>query len=311
MKYEIKNILVPTDFSDCANNALKVAIGMAKRHNATLHLLHSVEPIYFGRTYNVLGSMVDLQSTMVNIGTTNLLVHEQKIVSVQGINVNTFCAVGSVSSIVDNYVIEHNIDLVVMGTHGANGFKEFFAGSNTYDVIKSATCPVLSIPQSFDKTGFNSILFPIRAVDGVIEKYDYIKPIVEKNDAVIHILGVAFENDMQERYAVNVDFDTVKKAINHDATYMTYEAVQSTDIADTILAVANKRNDDLMIINATLDKKWYQFFKGNYTQKIINHSKIPVLSVKPELTPVLVEIVQQYAVAQASSYAPLTIQPIY
>lgn len=44
MNYQIKNILVPIDFSEPVNNALEVAIAMANRHNADIHLLHVVHP---------------------------------------------------------------------------------------------------------------------------------------------------------------------------------------------------------------------------------------------------------------------------
>ena len=96
--------------------------------------------------------------------------------------------------------------------------------------------------------------------------------------------------------------------IQNNNNPITCEVINCEDIAQKILEIAEKRMDDLMIINATLDKKWYQFFKGNFTQKIVNHSKIPVLSVKPELTPDLIKTLSQ-RFASEPNYFPLNLQP--
>lgn len=285
MNYEIKNILVPTDFSDSANNALRVAVGMAERQNATLHLLHVIEPIYLNRTYNVIGTIVNLHHEMLKESLSNLEQQRRKIVTLNPVNIEIFSEIGNVNNIVNTYVNEHHINLVIMGTHGSSGSKEFFSGSNTYSVIKTVNCPVLSIPQDFDEVGFTYILYPLRNTTGVVEKYDYIKPIIEKNNAKVHLLGIAAENDNEDKYLISKKIKAVRDAILHNNEYISYEIIQTNAVAETILSIAHDRMEDLLVINATLDKKWYQYFRGTYTQKIINHSKIPVLSIKPELTP--------------------------
>ncbi|NJO24532.1 MAG: universal stress protein [Bacteroidia bacterium] len=143
-----------------------------------------------------------------------------------------------------------------------------------------------------------------------MEKYDYIKPIVEKNDAKIHLLGVAQLHDEYEISNLTNKLRAVREAILHNNEYISYETHQCENIAAKILEVAHTRNDDIMIINATLDKAWYKFFGGSYTQQIVNHSKIPVLSVKPSLTPELLKQRKQYFAAEAQHYCPLTMQPL-
>ncbi len=103
-----------------------------------------------------------------------------------------------------------------MGTHGNSGVKDYFMGTNTYEVIKQSACPVLSIPASFDEVGFTSILYPVRNVEGVVEKYDYVKPIVEKNDASLHILGVSHEGEMEDLFLLSKKVTSVMDAIQHN-----------------------------------------------------------------------------------------------
>ncbi|MEO6672681.1 MAG: universal stress protein [Ginsengibacter sp.] len=309
MTYEIRNILVPTDFSETANNALRVAVGMAMRQHANIYLMHVVESANVGITpdgYGLLGTleMPDLDKA------ADLLRKQQQQISVtnKDLPVKTVLDTGSVSNCINKCIQENDVNLVIMGSHGSSGVKDYFMGANTYEVIKQAACPVLSIPASFDEVGFSSILYPVRNVEGVVEKYDYIKPIVEQNDASLHILGVSHEVEMEDLFLLSKKVEAVIEAIPHDKNYITCEIINCWDIAQKILEVAEKRMDDLMIINATLDKKWYQFFKGTFTQKIVNHSKIPVLSVKPELTPDLIKTVSQ-RFASEPNYFPLNLQP--
>ncbi len=310
MTYEIKNILVPTDFSEIANNAVRVAIGMALRQKANLHLLHAVESAYIGITPDGSGIMGSLEMPDLENASILLVRQMQHITDIhKNLSVKILLDTGAVSQCVNKYIQEQNIDLVVMGAHGTSGVKEYFMGTNTYEVIKQASCPVLSIPASFDEVGFNSILYPVRNIEGVIEKYDYIKPIVEKNDSAVHILGVCNEKDMEDVFLLSKKVTSVMDIIRHSKSHVTCDVINCEDLAEKILEVAENRMDDLIIINATLDKKWYQFFKGTYTQKIVNHSKIPVLSIKPKLTPELIKMVNK-RIASEPSYFPLKLQPL-
>ncbi len=310
MNYQIKNILVPIDFSEAANNALEVALAMANRHKSELHLLHVVQPQLYVDPTGMHGAIPGIEQTLINDAKENIKKHKESILKNSRLVVNTHVEMGTVAICISNYVLNNQKDLVVMGTHGTSGWNEFFLGSNAMATIKECSCPVLTIPPSFKKRTFDSILYPIRNVDGVVEKYDYIKPIVEKNDAKIHLLGVAQLNDEYEVSILTNKLKAVREAILHNNEYISYETHQCENIAKKILEVAHKRNDDIMIINATLDKTWYKFFSGSYTQQIVNHSKIPVLSVKPSLTPELIKQRELFFVSEAQYYCPLTMLPL-
>ncbi|MEP7236527.1 MAG: universal stress protein [Ferruginibacter sp.] len=304
MSYVIKNIIVPIDFSETANNALEVALAMAKRHNAEIHLVHVVQPQLNVDPTGMHGAVPALQDILLEDANKNINRHKAAIQQNNHLVVNTLVETGSVAICVSKYVLNNQKDLVVMGTHGVSGWNEFFLGSNAMATIKECSCPVLTIPPSFKKRTFDSILYPIRNVEGVVEKYDYVKPIIEKNDAKIHLLGVAQLNDEYEVNMLSNKLKAVREAILHNNEYISYETNQSANIAAKILEVAHERNDDVMIINATLDKAWYKFFAGSYTQQIVNHSKIPVLSVKPALTPELIKQRINHFITEAQYYYP-------
>lgn len=304
MSYAIKNIIVPVDFSESANNALEVALAMAKRHHAEIHLLHVVQPQLYADPTGMHGSMDAIQHILLEDANKNMNRHKAAIQKNNTIVVNTLVETGNVAISVCKYVLNNQKDLVVMGTHGLSGWNEFFLGSNAMATIKECSCPVLTIPPSFKKRTFNSILYPIRNVEGVVEKYDFVKPIIEKNDSSVHLLGVSHQNDEYEVNVLSNKLKAVRDAILHNNEYITYEINQSANISAKILEVAHSRSDDIMIINATLDKAWYNFFRGSYTQQIVNHSKIPVLSVKPALTPELLMQRKNHFLSEAQYYYP-------
>lgn len=283
MKYE--KILVPTDFLACANNALKLAVEMADRHDSELHLVHAISPTIAAR---MPAAPYDIHDRFLHDTAQSLLETKKDILlKFPKLKIETFSGVGGVCKLTDNYVNEHQIDLVVMGTHGASGFKEFFIGSNSYDVIKEIICPVLTVPESFNKSLFTTILYPIRNVEGVIEKFDYIKPLVEKNISAIHLLGIVDNNQdlREERQALTRALQLLKEQLQTVCPhYIVDDIVHSDNLAETILLTGKEVNADLVVINATLDTNWHKFFSGSFTQQIVNHSKWPVLSVKPVLT---------------------------
>lgn len=283
MSFEVKNILVPIDFSETADNALQVAAAMASRHEASIHLLHVVQPHPYVDPIGVHGPISGIEQMLMIDANKNLERYRIDIQKNNGIKVITHVELGTVAVCISNYVINNHKDLVVMGSHGVSGWNEFLLGSNAMATIKGCSCPVLTIPSSFKKRTFDSVLYPIRNVEGAVEKYQYIKDIIQKNGSKIHLLSLLMSDEAYRPRIQAGMMNEVLSAIGNNSTHISSETQQCTDIAAKVLEVAHSRNDDMMIINATLDRHWFNFFIGSYTRKIVNHSKIPVLSVKPSL----------------------------
>ena len=93
-------------------------------------------------------------------------------------------------------------DLIVMGTHGASGFRDGYVGSNTYGVIKQSACPVLSVPPQKRFLTFRKILFPIRPVTGALLRYDVISHFLQPS-ATIDVLGLVIRKKDNETNLLN------------------------------------------------------------------------------------------------------------
>jgi len=210
------------------------------------------------------------------------------------IEFKTILEFGYPADIIRDKAIELSIDLIVMGTHGASGAREFFLGSNAYNVIKNTNIPVLTIPGKKKVKEFKKILFPIRAANGILEKYNFIAPLIEKNQAELVILGLSLESEifnMEDRR--NEIFELGRRLGLNDTSFRSQFFI-CKNYAKKVLEIARKEKADLIAINASLDYNWRQFFVGPYTQQVVNHSKIPVLSYRsPGTTDTIAEVVKE------------------
>ena len=137
----MKKILVPTDFSDQAFNALKAAAGIARKSNAEIVLLHIIDLPQ--ETMDMIKPGYDLPEIMFFKESAEARLTQTSFSpELSGLTVSQILKLGRTFSEVTEVAKANNIDLIVMGSHGASGFKELFIGSNTEKVIRTSEIPV-------------------------------------------------------------------------------------------------------------------------------------------------------------------------
>lgn len=143
---QMKRILLPTDFSDCARAALQYACAFVDQFAAELHLLHVVQDVMlmmpepgtaFALPQNYL---LDLKS-----GAEEALSGLLSDSWTAGKQVLRATRVGSAFVEIVRYAREHQIDMIIVGTHGRSGLKHVFLGSVAERVVRKAPCPVLTV----------------------------------------------------------------------------------------------------------------------------------------------------------------------
>lgn len=282
MNYSINKILIPTDFSDSANNALNLALQMAQRQSAEIHLLHIIQ----------LHKLVPPTEANPHANFTELVINsaiEQmkrlKVEFENNYNCKVFTTVefGGISINTNEYVKKNDIDLVIIGTHGTSGWKAFFLGSNAITIVKNVICPILIVPITSSKVDFTSILYPVRNMDGMVEKYDYIRPIIRRNDSYIRLLGILEESERDMLPQFTERFKEMENVVLKELSHVISDVHICKNIADKVLEVVDQSKADLLVINANLDDSWSVFFNDTFTQKTVNHAKIPIFCVKPDI----------------------------
>jgi nucleotide-binding universal stress UspA family protein len=213
MNTQINSILIPTDFSVLSESAMKVGIAIAKRQNAEVTSLHVVDLLP-----NLLPTQVLLSDPLEVLSRMEEKLKElsEKIQKDTGVKAIVKALKGTPSDSICKFAYEENISLIVMGTHGVSGLREFFIGSEAYRVIKNSACPVLTIPGNWQKTDFEKVLFPVRLIPGTLDTYFYARPIIEKNNSEFFLLGLYDqEKDMIEE-EISMSINKVKQQLNND-----------------------------------------------------------------------------------------------
>jgi len=280
--YEIKKILVPVDFSPIASNALQTAIAICKRQLATLTLIHVIENSYVLYPPEAGGVAAAILPELVKNANDSLSALARELRVQHDLVVNHIVQSGNPADEICRWAFHKEIDLIVMGTHGASGLREFFLGSNAYRVVKNSPCPVMTIPGSNQWLDFRKILFPVRMVPHALDKYDNVRPIIRKNGSSLLIAGIVKKNDPTGFVEMKALVDSVRGKIADDEVICGSEVHYCDQVARQVLEISAKEKPDLIVITATLDTSFRDFFLGPYTQDIVNHAQFPVLSIRPK-----------------------------
>jgi nucleotide-binding universal stress UspA family protein len=278
MKTQINSILIATDFSDLSESALKAGIAIAKRQNAQVTLLHVVDLLpYLLPTEVLLSDPQDVLSRMEE----QLKELSEKIQKETGVQASVKALKGTPSDTICKLAHEDNYSLIVMGTHGVSGLREFFIGSEAFRVVKNAACPVLTIPGNWQKTDFEKVLFPVRLSPGTLDTYFYARPIIEKNNSEMFLLGLSEQKEDVVPEEISLSLNKLKLQLDNDKVVFKSEISHSKNFPAVTIKMAEQYKADLIILTANIDHDFKAYFVGPFVQQVVNHSKLPVLSIKP------------------------------
>ena len=138
---QIKKILVPLDFSKTSLKALDHAAYLAKMYNAELTLLHAAEgfSVTAATGYYVPPSYeLEHNKNVINQSKTHLTDISERLKQKGVTKINTIAIISKPSKEIVFVAKKIKADMIVMGTQGVSGFREFFAGSNTFKIIRNA-----------------------------------------------------------------------------------------------------------------------------------------------------------------------------
>jgi universal stress protein A len=142
---KLKKVLVPTDFSEGARQALRYGMSFAKEYGAELLLLHVVENLTVGYASDLFPvPMAEVFQEISGYAKTELakLGDEARA---RGLTVKEQVAQGKPSAEIIRFASEQEIDVIVLGTHGKGMLDQALFGSTTERVVRRAPCPVLTV----------------------------------------------------------------------------------------------------------------------------------------------------------------------
>lgn len=197
----MKKILLPTDFSKNAWNAIDYALQFFENEECLFYILNTYTPSFYRVDYMVGGPV---QSAIPDVGVDiSLSGLEQTLLRIEKKYKNpkhqfeSLSAFNTPTDEIKEVCENKDIDMVVMGTQGASGAKELFLGSNTVHVIRKSKRPVLAVPAEYCYQSVKQVLIPT----DYASKYNpnELEPligIVSKNKVLLHIVHAVEEDDL-------------------------------------------------------------------------------------------------------------------
>ncbi len=165
---KIQTILFPTDFSECSRQAFAHALFLAEQYEATLHLFHAVvlhedDPAspeqHFPDTKELLGKLFEIANSRL---ASLVKRHEGGPVTLE-----EFTARGvSAADLILEHAEEHDVDLIVMGTHGRRGASRLLMGSVAAEVVRSSHAPVITLRELEEGR-------PLEAIERILVPIDF------------------------------------------------------------------------------------------------------------------------------------------
>ena len=275
----MKNILLPTDFSENAYNAIKYAVQLFKEEECRFFLLNTYTPVLYDNEYIVYSAT---QPTLTEIYRNNSTKGLERVVRRVKRNFpndnHSFEKISSFNLLSDEIkelVKEKNIDLIVMGTKGATGAEEILFGSHTVHAIKKSKCPLLAVPAHFEYKAPEQILFPTDYETKVTKLLPVLKEIAESNHATIHLMHVYFGVELSEEQA------KTKKALSRLFKNQSHQfySISDKSVPQAIYDFQEEHQIDLL----TLINNKHSFFENLLFRPIINeigfHVKVPFLVI--------------------------------
>ncbi|MCB0631709.1 MAG: universal stress protein [Saprospiraceae bacterium] len=153
----MKKILVPTDFSDNAYNALKFAVAFANEFGSQITLIHTF------KLYSSTGMFISVESYMEEDAHVELaeMIKNTRPKLTNGATIKHKLYRGDAAPVIGAVAEKEGYDLIIMGTQGASGLKEVFSGSTTNGVVKACKVPLLMIPEHYSFKLPGRIVFAI------------------------------------------------------------------------------------------------------------------------------------------------------
>ena len=288
----LKNILFATDFSPCSNAALPYALGIAGQYEAKLYGVHVVAPedYLFTAPENWPAHMQQEEQSQQEAAARL----EEQIGAVPHAILS---GVGEIWNVLSRLISEHDIDLIVIGTHGRTGARKLFMGSVAEKIFRQAACPVLTVgPNVLSKENsgsqFRKILFATDFSKESLAALPFAVSLAEEDQSQLALLHV-----VEQPAAGIVDVEGVTASLVGrlrelappeaeswcDVECLVGFSRQFAPAANRILEIARERAADLIVLGVRPTHGVFStvtHLSHTTAQNVVAHAMCPVLTIR-------------------------------
>ena len=282
---EIKNIVVPTDFSTRADSALAIAAELARKSGASISLLHIIDVPAESYASSDAISMekneaddLPLAPYMAKImGYTKERFAELKA-KYSDINITEKVVFDKVSKQVAEFVTENKASLVVVGSNGASGIDEIMVGSNTEKIVRFAKCPVLVVKADGDKFMPKNIVYASDFENDVHSANEFLKLMNKYFGAKIHLVKIITPNNFETSATTHKRIESFIERNKLEGSTVNYFNYYTEE--EGIISFAEHIEADLITLATHGRTGVARFLMGSIAENVTNHSPVSVAVFK-------------------------------
>jgi nucleotide-binding universal stress UspA family protein len=267
----MNTIIVPTDFSPAADNAVTFAGRLAQQLNATVLLLHVYQLPVPMTDYPVLMVTGDDLKKGADDGLNRAREAAQKRFTDVSFEIES--RLGDVATEIEDAAKERNAFALVVGTKDLSGFERFLFGDTTISLIKNSSFPVIGVPESSTigvpqnmvlATDFTNVdEIPTRTIAGIAE-------LLGANLHVVHVEEKESNYYPEELMAAFTDINA------------SYHAIKDDDVAEGLKHYVEQNNIDMVLVLPHKHNLYERLFFKGHTKGILHAMPVPVMSLRNE-----------------------------
>lgn len=273
---DMKQIIVPIDFSDESINGLKLAIVFANRYGSTIQMVH----VQRFPTDQIPSRFAEQKA----IAEEKLLDLVQKFTPMlaNGAQITSIVKKGKIFQEVVDQAEAFENSTIICSTHGASGFEEYFLGSNAFRILTATSCPVVTVRHGAMHGDVKKIVLPIDISSETRQKVPYTAEIAQIFNAEVHVIGVASlqtdDIDTKLNNYVKLVCDYFSKRNIKTQTAQ----LRGGNITNLAIDYTLNVNADLISIMSDQGMDFADFVLGSYAQQMLSKSPVPVLCITPK-----------------------------
>lgn len=271
----MKKIIVPIDFSEQSEYAIKVAASLSKKYGAEIFALHMLE--LSDASLSSTGLPPEQAVILLKLAEKRFEEFLDKpylnTVTITPI-VKHYKVFGEVNEIAE----KHDADLVVMGSHGTDGLKEIFIGSNAEKVVRNSHVPVLVVKNNLEDFKVEHFVFACDFEDDSLTAFQKARTFTEKLSAKMHLVYINTPGD--NFLSTKAIYKRIGTFLQKAGAGMGVDIYNDYSVEKGILNYSEDMGADLVGVPTHGRKGLSHFFMGSIGEDVANHSKIPVVTFK-------------------------------
>lgn len=273
----MKKIMCPIDFSESSLNALNYAVQVARQFNSKLILFHAIFIPSQELEENLL-MPIDLEARKEEVERRLEEISKGIQLKESDIPVAFYLKFGTPENEILDIIKEQQIDMVIMGTKGAEGFIKLF-GTVSSAIALKASCPVLIIPEKFHFKKINHIVYATDVHGNEHYLIKYIISLAKLFNAHISYLNIQKKNHEGIDEIIGYGLNMINKS---DYQKMSFHVLENENILKGINSFAQNHNADMIVMSANERNALQRLFLKSNTKEEVFQAQVPLLALHKE-----------------------------